>query len=196
MIKFVAGFAAAVALTTAAGIAQALDEPVGYTGTIVAVADESVTLQAADGKVTKVAMTRGWHVAVMRPVGADAIQVNSFIGAANSAIDERTGKAVEFRIFEPGNKPEQGTHAMGGRPTLMTHGTVTNVKATEAGREVDVVYPGGERRIIVPRDVEVRQSFVVDQSRAQAGAVVTAVTRKDADGVWRATRLLISETSR
>jgi hypothetical protein len=194
MIKLVIGFAAVMALaTTAVVAAQPPEEPIGHTGTIVTVAADSVSLKTKDGTVTTVTMTRGWHVATMRPVPADAIQVGSFIGAANMALDDNTGRAVEFRIFEPGNQPEQGTHAMGGRPTLMTHGTVSDVTVTEAGREVNVTYTGGKRRIIVPPEVQVRQSFVVDQAQARPGAVVTAVTRKGADGVWRANRLLIAE---
>lgn len=194
-MRFAVLIAAMLSAVTSAPAAPPVEEPIGYTGTLLETADESVTLKLDDGSTKTVAMRRGWYVATLRPVPAEAIELGSFIGSANTPIDDETGRAVELRIFEAGHRPDADTHPMGGRPTFMTHGTVTRIEVTAQGRELEVSYPSGKRRIILPTDVQVRQGLILDPMQARPGAVVTAVTRKGEDGVWRATRLLVTESN-
>ncbi len=186
-----------VALSVVPAMAQPFEAPRGVSGAIVSVADDTVVLKPQAGATVTVAMTTGWTVVVVRPVGHDAIKPGAFVASANQGVDDQTGRASELRIFEPGYEPEHGTHAIGaGRTGLMTHGAVTKVVETAAGTEVDVTYAGGSRHLIVPADVPVYESFVVDRARAAPGVEVGAVTRKGDDGIWRASRLTLTGQSR
>jgi hypothetical protein len=167
--------------------------PIGYTGAVVSVADDSVSLKDKDGKLIVVAMNPGWTVVSPHTLDMSAVKPGSFIASANENVNSDSGKSTELRIMEPGYKPEFGTHPMGKPNTSMTHGTVTKVDRSAAGVEVDVVYPGGGRHLTVPADVKVTGYDVHGRDAAKAGVNVTAVTRKGADGVSRAARLILAE---
>jgi hypothetical protein len=183
----------ALAIVPVAAMAQlkAQAPPVGFSGTLVSFADDSVTLNDKDGKQVVVAMTRGWTVSRPRGVESSSIKQGDFIASANKPVDERTGRSTELRIMEPGYRPEYGTHMMQGAETAMTHGTVNSAGKTAAGIELDVAYPGGSRHLIVPGDVKVTDYVLLDRSVLKPGTQVGAVARKGEDGVLRAGRLTL-----
>jgi hypothetical protein len=177
-------------------IAQAPPAPPPFVrneGVVTAVTGESVTLQAKDGKVVTVPLTRTWTVVATRPVDIEAIKPGSFVATANTNIDADTGKSIELRIFEPGNKGGEGSRPMAAPNTTMTNATVTTVTKGAQGRELEVAYPGGTRHIIVPPDVQVIGFFPVDRERVKPGATVTAIATKGEDGVVRAARLQVAD---
>ena len=54
-------------------------------------------------------------------------------------------------MFPPGVKAGEGHYGWDLRKgSMMTNGTVGKVTAGAKGRELDVTYPNGERKIIVP----------------------------------------------
>jgi hypothetical protein len=175
----------------AAVLAQAIIEPVGYTGAIVSTTAESVTLKDKDGKIIAVALMRGWKLVQPRVVPSDALKVGDFVGSANEIVNENTGRSTEIRVYEPGNTPEWGTHAMGGGPRQMTHGTVAKITPTATGRELEISYPNGGRRLLLASEIPVVGSVVLPTDQAKPGVVVQAVTRPGPDGVWRSPRLLL-----
>ena len=77
--------------------------------------------------------------------------------------------------------------------TTMTNATVTAVTKGAGGRELDVAYPGGTRRIIVPPDVQVIGYTPVDRDQVKPGVTISAAAIKGEDGVARVARLQISE---
>jgi len=181
---------AALLFLVAASVANAQNPPKGFSGTIVSVAGDSVTLQDKDGKELVVQMTPGWTVSVNKPLDADAIKPGSFIATTNTVVTPSTGRSTEVRILEPGYRPEEGTHAVSPtNPNMMTHGTVKTVSATDAGVELEVTYPGGSRFLLVPPNVPVTLSEPLDKSVLKPGVAVSSVTRTGADGVERASRL-------
>jgi hypothetical protein len=170
--------------------AQAPEAPVSHTGALLSQSDSAVTLRAKDGADISVPMSPGWTVVTARPVSADTIKPGDFIASANSDLGPTSGKSTEVRVLEAGYRPENSTHPMG--PSMsMTHGTVTASKADAAGQELDVSFPGGARHLLAPTGTPVTAYDVHDRSFLKLGATVTAVTRKDADGVGRASRLLV-----
>jgi hypothetical protein len=88
--------------------------------------------------------------------------------------------------------PEIGTHGMGPPNLSITHGTVKSSTQTAAGQELEVVYPGGSRRLLVVPGVKVTAFDVHDRAFAKPGAVVSGVTRKDDKGVEVAGRLVVA----
>ena len=185
-------FAAALCLVCNAASAQVPESPVGYTGSLVSAGDDNVVLTMKDGKTVTVAMTKGWTVGTARSVKVDAVKRDDFIATINVDIDAGSGRANELRIFEPGYRPEIGTHAMPQPHTSITHGTVSTTTPTpDGGRELLITYPNGSRRVMVGPDVKVTAYDLQPRSLAKPGSMVNAITRKDADGVPRAGRLLM-----
>ena len=75
----------------------------------------------------------------------------------------------------------------------MTHGTVASADKTSAGMELNVTWPDGSRRIIVPSDITVTFFDPLDRKTLKPGASVSGVTRKGTDGVYRAGRLVVAK---
>jgi hypothetical protein len=174
----------------ALGLAQVPGPPHGFSGSVVSVVGDAVTLKDKDGKTFVVQMTPGWTVSVVRKVDAAAIKAGNFVATQNVPVDAGTGKSTEVRILEPGYRPEEGTHAVS--PTnanMMTHGTVKSARKTSDGVELDVTYPGGSRHLLVPASAPVTISDPLDRSVLKPGVAVGGVTRTGPDGVERASRL-------
>jgi urease gamma subunit len=170
--------------------AKAVEHPQGHTGALVSYSDADVTVREKDGQTVVVAMTSGWTVATARAIRIDAIRPGDFVATINADIDAGSGRANELRLFEPGYRPELGTHAMPQPETSITHGTVSAVRKMATGLQLDVVYPEGSRLIQVPSTVKPIAYDLQARDFAQPGMTVTAVTRRDADGVWRAGRIV------
>jgi hypothetical protein len=183
---------AALLAMPVATLAQAPPPPTGFSGTLVSFGDDSVTLKDKDGKTVVLQMMPGWTVSVARVGDAGAIQPGNFVRTANAPLDDESGKSTELRVLEPGYRPEEGTHGMGGA-NIMTHGTVASAARTDAGVELQVTYPGGSRRIVIPSDVTVTFFDLQDRSTLKPGVSVSGVTRKGPDGVPVAGRLVLSK---
>src|SRR5580698_10651578 len=133
MIKSLLAVAVLLVLP-AVNFAQAPMPPRGFSGTLVSVDGDSVTLQDKDGKSFVVQMTPGWTVSVNHTGDAGTIKAGDFVATTNVPVDANTGKSTELRVLEPGYRPEEGTHAVSPtKPNMMTHGTVKSVSKTDAG---------------------------------------------------------------
>ena len=163
-----------------------------YAGTVTAVAADHLTVKAQDGKTTEVPLSRTWTAVATRPVDIETIKPGSFVATANTNIDADTGKSIELRIFEPGNKGGEGSRPMAQPNTTMTNATVQTVTKGAQGRELVVSYPGGTRHIIVPPDVQVIGAFPIDRDSIKPGDEVLALATKGDDGVVRANRVQVT----
>src|SRR5215472_14060389 len=113
-----------------------------FAGTVTAVAADHLTIKAQDGQTTQVPLSPTWTAVATRPVDIEAIKPGSFVATANTNIDANTGKSIELRIFEPGNKGGEGSRPMQQPNTTMTNATVQTVTKGAQGRELVVAYPG------------------------------------------------------
>lgn len=186
-------YSAVLAAAPLAAHGQIQAPPRGVSGSIVVVDGDNVTLKKEDGTNVVVPMTPGWTVSTPRRTTSRELAPGDFIGSANVNLDEASGKANEVRIFEPGYRPEYGTHLIAMPATSMTHGTIDGVADTPAGRELRVVYPNGVRRLVVEPDIQVTAFDTLPRSTLKAGLKVGAVTRPGADGVYRAGRLTLAQ---
>jgi hypothetical protein len=135
-------------------------------------------------------MTSGWTVSVNRTADASAIKPGAFVATTNTPLDDKSGRSTELRVLEPGYRPEEGTHAVSpSNPNMMTHGTVKSAVRTAEGMELEVTYPSGSRRIVVPAGVPIIVSDPLDRSVLKQGVAVSGVTRPGPDGIPRASRL-------
>lgn len=194
MVKSLFVSAALLALSIPA-LAQngAPPNPTGFGGAVISTAADSVMLKTKDGKDVKIVMTPGWTVSTARNSTPDAIKPGDFIASINTNIDANSGKSTEVRIFEPGYRPEIGTHPMPMPNTSITHGTVKTSAKTAAGQELEVVYPNGSRHLLVSPEIKVTAYDLHDRNLAKPGAMVSGVTRKDANGVDVAGRLVVAQ---
>ncbi len=165
--------------------------PRGVAGTVVSMSEQQVILRQADGKTITVLMTPRWTVSKPRKASIAELRLGDFIGSANVDLGPDKGRANELRIFEPGYRPEYGTHSIAAPGTSMTHGFVFGIAKREGGTDLDIAYPEGRRAILVPGEMGVTVSDLQPRSAA-ARAKVTAVTRPGSDGVHRASRLVLA----
>jgi hypothetical protein len=185
-------FAALLSLSIAT-FAQAPMPPHPFSGTLVKVEGDNVTLQDKDGKTIVLAMTPGWTVSANRTADTSTIKAGDFVATTNVPVDPNSGKSTELRILEPGYRPEEGTHAVSpSNPNMMTHGTVKSASRTADGVELEITYPGGSRHVVVPAAVPVTVSDPLEKSVLKPGVAVGGVTRTGKDGVERASRLQLS----
>jgi hypothetical protein len=163
-----------------------------YAGTVTAVAPDHLTIKAQDGQTSDVPLSPTWTAVATRQVDIESIKPGSFVATANTNIDATTGKSIELRIFEPGNKGGEGSFPMQQPNTTMTNATVQTVTKGAQGRELVVAYPGGTRHIIVPPDMQVIGNFPIDRDTIKPGDEISAFGVKGDDGVARATRVQVA----
>lgn len=114
-----------------------------------------------------------WKAQAMRPISVAEIREGSFIGTAEMPQPDGTGRSLEVHVFPPGVKGGEGHYAWTlRRGSMMTNGTVGKVTAGSKGRELEVSYPTGTRRIVVPPNVPVVQMTGADRSVVKVGASV------------------------
>jgi hypothetical protein len=139
-------------------LAQAPPAPTFARGTIAAIDASSLTLKGKDGATTKYAFGDQATVTVLKPVTIDAIKAGSFIGTAEMPQKDGTGRSLEVHVFPPGQKAGEGHYPWDKKPgSMMTNGTVGKVTTTAKGRELEVSYPNGERKVVVPKSVPIVQ---------------------------------------
>ena len=196
--------AAAAALLASPALAQAPaqppmrpgvpESPTGINGVLVSTAPDTVVLRQKDGSLLTVPMTRGWTVSRQRPDTPAGIKPGDFLASIQTAVDAGTGRATEVRVFEPGYRPEIGTHGMPMAGQSITHGTVeSSTAAADGGQTLVVGFPDGKRTIQVPAATKVTRYDRVPTATAKPGVAVGGVTRRDPDGVRRAGRLVLAD---
>lgn len=192
MRSILAGLTALALTIPFAVLAQA---PPGVArGEIVSVINDTLTLKPADGPPVTIALAKDWSVTLLKPVDVDAIQPGSFIGTAEMPQKDGTGRSLEVHVFPPGVKAGEGHYGWDLRKgSMMTNGTVGKVSAVVKGRELDVTYPDGERKITVPKGVPIVLFTNGDRSMIKAGIAAFLIVVKTPDGALTANRIAIGE---
>ncbi len=148
----------AMGLALMAAGSAAAQAPHIVRGVVTAMTASSLTVKGRDGKSVTVGLAPNWVVAVMKPIGADAIKPGSFIGTTEMPRANGSGRALEVHVFPPGVKMGEGHYPWDTQPgAMMTNGTVGTVKTVGAGRALDVTYPSGTRHVVVPAGIPIVQ---------------------------------------
>lgn len=163
-----------------------------FRGEATAVSATSVTVRAADGASTTIALAPDWMLVIGRVIQASDIKVGDFVATANTITADNAGRSVELRVFPAGVRLGEGSRPMADGNN-MTNGTVGEVVDTTDGRVMVVRYPGGERHITLPRDVSVVGQRVGEQSDLQQGWNVRVLARADANGVLTSSYIYTGE---
>ncbi|MDZ4374713.1 MAG: hypothetical protein U1C74_25315 [Phenylobacterium sp.] len=126
-------------------------------GTVSSVDAKKIVVRTRSGPRT-VDLTPDWSVQVTKPIAVTEIREGSFIGTAEMPQEDGSGRSLEVHVFPPGVKIGEGHYAWNLRKgSMMTNGTVGKVTTSAKGRELQVSYSTGTRRIVVPPKVPVVQ---------------------------------------
>lgn len=143
---------------------------------------KQVVLKTSTG-LRAVDLTPDWKAQVMRPIDVAHIREGSFIGTAEMPQPDGTGRSLEVHVFPPGMKGGEGHYPWTLRKgSMMTNGTVGKVTAGSKGRELEVTYSTGTRRIVVPPNVPVVQIESADRSVVKVGAHIFVMATPKPDG--------------
>jgi hypothetical protein len=154
-----------------------------YRGVVTAIDAGQVTVKGDEGKSRSFALLKDWTVTVLKPVDVAAIQPGSFIGTAEIPQADGTGRSLEVHVFPPGVKAGEGHYDWDlQKGSKMTNGTVGTVVAGANGRELEVSYPTGKRRITVPKNVPIVEMTPGQQSQVKVGTPVFLLLVNQPDG--------------
>lgn len=175
-------------------LAQPPGPPPVLRGTVVSLANDTLTLKTDAGKTDTIHLAQNWRVTVLKPVDVSAIQPGSFIGTAEMPQKDGSGRSLEVHVFPPGVKAGEGHYGWDSKPgSMMTNGTVGKVTTNPKGRELQVSYPNGERRIIVPPGVPIVQFTDGDPSQIKPGVPAFLIAPPGKDGTFNANGIVIGE---
>ncbi len=182
------------ALVFAASMAAA-QAPVRVRGTIESVDGQVVNVKGRDGAALTVKLADNAPVRTLVKKSLADVKQGSFVGITAMPQPDGTQKAVEIHIF-----PEamRGT-GEGHRPwDLMPNSTMTNANIESAvvssdGQVLVLKYKDGEKKFIVPANVEVVMFAPGSMSDLKLGEkVFVAAAKKLPDGTLEAPNITVS----
>src|SRR3984885_9214017 len=171
--------ASALALLFASSMAAA-QAPLRVRGTIESVDGPNLSVKARDGAMMKVKLTDDAKVLTLDKKSLADVKEGTFVGITAMPQPDGSQKAVEIHIF-----PEalRGT-GKGHRPwDLMPNSTMTNANVDSVvtgvdGHELVLKYKDGEKKCIVPADVEVVMFAPAQMSDLKPGEKIFVVAAK------------------
>jgi hypothetical protein len=183
---------AAACLAPLVSVAQA---PPGVArGTIEALHGDTLTLKTDAGRTETIQLSPDWRVTMLKPIGIGAIKPGSFIGTTEMPQSNGTGRSLEVHVFPPGVKAGEGHYPWSLRKgSMMTNGTVGQVKAAPQGRRITVTYPHGERHILVPKSVPIVELTNGERSQVKPGIPAFLIVAKSSAGALTSTGIAIGE---
>ncbi|MBO9574304.1 MAG: hypothetical protein J7494_01070 [Sphingobium sp.] len=169
--------AAACALLSIGTHAQPLAAPQRAEGTVTGLTDASMTLRKADGASETVALLAGRTVNIVAPIDVDQIQPGSYVATANKSQPDGSGVSTELRVYPGTASRATVNRAMNAEGDLMmTNGTVATAVSSDGGRVLTVDYGQGQRKITVPKTIQVVSNTPGAPDLVKVGVKLTVVT--------------------
>lgn len=165
---------AVIAATASAAAAQqppASLQPIR--GVVSSFDGKQIVVKTAKDGLRTIDLAPDWRAQVMKPIAVTEIREGSFIGTTEMPQEDGTGRSLEVHVFPPGVKMGEGHYGWSlKKGSMMTNGTVGKVKSGAKGRELEVSYTTGMRRIVVPPKVPVVQITDADRGVVKKGVSV------------------------
>jgi hypothetical protein len=148
--------ASAVALLFAASLAAA-QAPLRVRGAVESVDGSMLSVKARDGAMMKVKVADGAPVLTLEKKTMADVKPGTFVGITAMPQPDGSQKAVEIHIFpEAMRGTGEGHYAWDLSPnSTMTNGNIENQVISNDGQELAMKYKDGEKKIIVPANIEV-----------------------------------------
>jgi hypothetical protein len=182
---------AALALFSAAVLAQPAAPTMRVRGTVQKVEANSLVVRDRSGETTTFALADNFAVSEVLPIDPTAIQQGSFVGIASLPAADGTLAALEVLVFAENMRGTgEGHSSWDLQPgSQMTNATVAMIAAGTKGRTITLRYKDGERSIFVPDGVPVVTLKPGDRSLLVPGAkvIITAQVRNGQPTALRAT---------
>jgi hypothetical protein len=181
------GAGAAFALLFTLSIAAAQQpQIVRLRGSIETVDGQTLTMKGRDGTVISMKLPEGVLIRGIEKKSVADVQQGSFVGITAMPQADGTQKAVEIHIF-----PEamRGT-GEGHRPwdlvpnSTMTNGNIDSSVASVDGKELVLKYKDGEKKFIIPANIEVVMFVPGSVADLKPGEKVFVVAKKLPDGTF------------
>jgi hypothetical protein len=198
--------------TAAATAATDGDSAVSVRGTVASVSPTEVVIAAPAGNVT-VKLSQPFQVYDREPATLADVKDNVFVGVTTVKQPDGSEQATEIHIF-----PEElrglgagsrmmNPNAAGGASNRMTNGAISNSRMTNGtaapsrmsngnvsgatGSTLEVQYPGGSQKVIVPANTRVTQLKPTSKTLS-VGNHAVVLAKKGADGSLSANRALLA----
>jgi hypothetical protein len=184
-------FAFASVILAALFVAASAQQTQRVMGTIQAVDGRTLTVKTKDGDV-KVNVTADVLVfAVVKKAIAD-IKPGDYVGIGAMPLPDGSQKAIRVMIFlESQRRTITDGHRPWARPgSTMTNATVDSTVKSIDGQVLMVKYTGGDKKIVIPHDLEIQAYAVGDKSELKPGAHINIIrAEKKPDGSLEAARV-------
>lgn len=178
--------------TTEAQLPQAPADPLRASGVITEITPAALTIEQPDGTSATFLLPQDYSVMRSRPVDIEAIKPGAYVATANTNIDASSGRSIELRMFDESIRGVEFSRPMAEPNTTMTNGTVQTITKGSGGRELEVAYQGGTRKITVPAEVEVFGIFPATVEDLQSGITIDIFAEPAATGNPIARRITIA----
>ncbi len=177
--------ASAIALVFSVAMAVAQQpQIVRLRGAIESVNGKTLTMKGRDGTTMSMQLPDGVAVRGLEKKTVADVKQGGFVGITAMPLPDGTQKAVEIHIF-----PEsmRGT-GEGHRPwdlmpnSTMTNGNIDSAVASVDGKELVLKYKDGEKKFIMPANIEVVMFVPGSTADLKPGEKVFVVAKKLPDG--------------
>jgi hypothetical protein len=194
MIRRTVGASAAALLFAASMATAQAPDTVRVRGTLEGVDGKMLTVKGRDDATMNVKLADGARVLAVDKMSVADVKQGTFVGITAMPQSDGTQKAVEIHIF-----PEvmRGT-GEGHRPwDIMPNSTMTNANVESAVASVDgqvlvLKYKDGEKKFIVPTNVEVVMFAPAILADLKPGEkVFVAAAKKQPDGTLEAPSIVV-----
>ena len=188
----VIGFAGAADAQRGKGKKGKGGPPVRVLGQVVSFADGKLTVKSRTGETVTVGLAERARVMALRPAKFSDLKKGDFVASAGVRQRDGTLHALELRIFPDSMRGRGEGHRpfRGGPDHTMTNATIDAVVGSVGDRTIKVAYQGGEKTIVVPKDVKVMYMMPGNPGLLKAGAPVSVVARKRGKSI-QAFRVLV-----
>ena len=179
--------ASAIALVFASSIAVAQQpQIVRLRGAIESLDGQTLMVKGRDGASMTMKLPDGVPIRGIEKKSVADVKQGGFVGITAMPLPDGTQKAVEIHIF-----PEamRGT-GEGHRPwdlmpnSTMTNGNIDSAVASADGKELVLKYKDGEKKFIIPANIEVVMFVPGSAADLKPGEKVFVVAKKLPDGTF------------
>lgn len=193
-LKTIAAFASLTVILASTAFAQS-QSPMRLRGKIDAFDAQSATMTTREGTVVNLAITKDTQYSYVKAMKMSDIKAGSFIGAAGKSGKDGTIEALEVVVFpEERRGTGEGHYAWDLLPeSSMTNATVAAVAESSSGRELNLTYKDGAKKVMVPAGVPVVTILGGTAADVRPGLPVFIVAVQKESGEMTASRIIVGK---
>ena len=185
----------AVAIGGFAAGAMAQTAQTRIRGTIAAIDGQVMTVATREGPELPIVLIEPLGVSAVKALDPAAIQPGSYVGAASEFGPDGQLQAIEVLVFpEAARGAGEGHRDWDLKPgSQMTNATVAASVQGASGRDVELTYKDGSKKVHVPAGAPVVTFVPAERADLKPGAPVFLAATKNADGSLSAARVVVGK---